>query len=114
MYPKFEKCTTVPSRKKLNLTCKLVTSAYTSCTMLVNRNFEGSNSIWILAFNISQLMLPIMLYIIFASVIPAENAQDKSVKYAPISYAFLLNLLKLPFWDKPSLVFSPKTTATEK
>ena len=52
--------------------------------------------------------------IIFASVIPAENAQDKSVKYAPIIYAFLLNLLKLPFRDKPTLVFSPKTTETAK
>ena len=52
--------------------------------------------------------------IIFARVIPAQNAQDKSVKYALIIYAFLLNLLKLPFQDKPNLVFLPKTTETAK
>jgi len=47
-----------------------------------------------------------MLYIIFASVIPAKNKQDKRVKYVPITNAFLENFSNLPFQDKPNLVFT--------
>ena len=43
-----------------------------------------------------------MPYIIFASVVLAENEQDESVKYVSIIYAFLLNFLKSAFRDKPN------------